>query len=253
MKELAPQVGQRLHTRRGFLIGPFVPKEENLPINETPQSAPRDTEPYLDFLLRKQITRREFLLMGTGLLVYEAGKFMENYPGPTWRDLDPVKDIVMNAFPMYDKYSFFVKEGRLRWKHRSGNTIPDINQALLEGANVFDIDVTSVNGKILGLHGLYHEISLGEHKVTLGIDFGRLTINPPTFEEIIKHINFLNTRENPLGVSVHLKHGEFEEKALKNILDILDKYKIPAFFIPDIHRGKLRKAIEKRLTISGIF
>ena len=191
-------------------------------------------------------TRREFLLMGTGLLIYGAGEIIENYPGPTWRNLDPVKDIVMNASPMYDKYSFFIKERRLRWKHRSGNTIPDINKALFEGANVFDIDVTNVDGKTLGLHGLYHEINFGKHKVALGIDIGKLTINPSTFEELVKHINYLKTKENPLGVSIHLKHGEFEEKALEDILDALDKYEIPAFFIPDIHRNKLKKVIEKR-------
>ncbi|HZJ18035.1 MAG TPA: hypothetical protein VFD45_00240 [Patescibacteria group bacterium] len=192
-------------------------------------------------------TRREFLLKTTGLLVYGTGEFMENYPGPTWRDLDIVRDIKMNAFPIYDPYSFFVEGRRLRWKHRSGNTIPKINQAFSEGATVLDIDITHIKGKNLVFHGLSHEINLGEHKVTLGIDFGGLTINHPSFEEIIKHINSLNTKENPLGVSIQLKHGKFEEKTLENILNILDKYKIPAYFLPDIHRGKLEKAIEKRV------
>lgn len=246
MRELVSQAGQQLRTRRGFLVRSFVPKKENLPIEKTP----RDTEPYLDSLFRKQTTRRELFLMGgAGLLMYKAGEFMENYPGPTWHDLDPVKDIIMNAFPRYDKYSFFVKERRLRWKHRSGNTESDIDQALFEGANVFDIDVREVDGKLIALHGLYKKINFENHKVVLGIDFGRLTINPPTFEEIIKHIDSLNTEENPLGCSVHLKNGEFEEKTLENILDILDKYNMPAYFIPDIHRGKLRKAIEKRFII----
>jgi len=209
--------------------------------------APQITELQLNSLLRKPITRREFLLIGSGLLLYGASEFMENYPGPTWRDLDISRDIDGNAFPKYDPYSFFVGERRLRWKHRSGNTIPAINQAFLEGATVLDIDATSVNGKILGLHGLYREKNLGKHKISLGIDFGRITINPPSFEEIIKHINFLNTRENPLGVSIQLKRGEFEEKTLENILDILDGYKIPAYFMPGIHRGKLEKEIEKRI------
>lgn len=198
-------------------------------------------------LFRKPITRREFLLLGGGLLVYGASEFMENYPGPTWRDLDLEKDITMNGFPIYDPYLFFIKEQRLRWKHRSGNTIPDINRAFLERTTVLDIDATNFKKKTLVLHGLYYEKSLGKHKAAIGIDFGRLTINPPTFEEIIKHINSLNTKENPLGVSIQLKHGEFEEEILENILDILDKFNIPAYFIPDTHRGKLEGAIEKRI------
>jgi hypothetical protein len=147
--------------------------------------------------------------------------------------------------------NFFVSDRPIMFSHRAGNNIKDINTAFRKGANFFDIDAAAdTSGEIYGEHGFILN-NIFNTKVNLVIDFGEGEIRatlPTRIEDLIKHIHSLSTQENPLGISIDIKYGQFNKETLKKLIDLIYEYQMPAIIAPNTGEQLLniRKIIEER-------
>lgn len=234
---------------------------------------PQHIQKRSESLPRNGITRGKFLLL-FGATVFSLSAKINNIRNLVQeggvRLLPPKLDIIIRNIyreisqtsNILVRDSFFDQD--LEYVHRA-NTIEDIDHAFEKGARVFDIDANAVyqsdpDGrpyeKIYAEHGPIAQKTIFARKINVVIDPNELeltTVEPPTLEELIRHIHSLSTSQRQLAVSIHLKYGVFEEKILQKMIDLLDECNMPAEFITwseftdkDKVRTRLRRVLARR-------
>jgi hypothetical protein len=194
---------------------------------------------------QEEYTRREFIaIFGaiSGLLLFRRLNKGRLLP-PEMKIEEKTNDEVTNSNdgrtfvnfgdffvdPSKENISEEDKNRIYRYVHRAGNRLGDIKKAVKKGANYIDMDLYDIFGKIYTEHGIITPIFGGRTNLVVDLTEGEIsTTLPPTFEESIGLIASLATSANPLSVHIELKHGQFPKETLERVINILNKYQVPA-------------------------
>lgn len=118
------------------------------------------------------------------------------------------------------------------FSHRSGNRRWMVDEAIIKGANGFDMDANDVGGgRILAEHGIVGSLSMGP--ISLGGVFDRnegelRTRLPRTVSSMIDYIGSKSDPNDPYVLDIQFKRGSFDNQTgLFDIIDAILRNRIP--------------------------
>lgn len=217
---------------------------------------------------RKNISRRELLLLGRNTILAAAGLTTINMlsdgvsldkPPPDVRKIDGVnrfKEIQFSSEGspegrrqglvtitaehklFFEPSGEYFTDDREYWYTHRANSIEHIYRAHKLGANVFDIDANDVDGTVWAEHGVIPQRDMNGRRMKLPMVFDlnekeiKLGMPKYTYGELVAYIASISTVENPLAIFTEFKHGPFEPETVSRMLDDNQTHDVAVMMYP---------------------